>query len=169
MTVVPSAALSRELRAGRLVVDPPVVLAPMAGVTNRAFRRLCREAGAGLYVSEMVTSRALVEGHADTLDMVRFAPDESPRSVQLYGVDPRVMGDAVRMVVDNDWADHIDMNFGCPVPKVTRRGGGSALPWKRDLFRAIVRSAVRAADGRLIGRAEGVSARRAALFFFFLE
>ena len=135
------------LRAGSLVVDPPVVLAPMAGVTNRAFRRLCREEGAGLYVSEMVTSRALVERHEATLDMVRFEPDESPRSVQLYGVDPIVVADAVRMVVDENLADHIDLNFGCPVPKVTRKGGGSALPWKRDLFRDIVTGAVSAARG----------------------
>ena len=137
------------LRAGALVVDPPVVLAPMAGVTNRAFRRLCREEGAGLYVSEMVTSRALVERHEATLDMVRFEPDEAPRSVQLYGVDPKVVSDAVRMVVDEDLADHVDLNFGCPVPKVTRKGGGSALPWKRDLFRDIVVGAVQAADGRV--------------------
>ncbi len=137
------------LRAGSLVVDPPVVLAPMAGVTNRAFRRLCREQGAGLYVSEMVTSRALVERHEATLDMVRFDPDESPRSVQLYGVDPHIVGEAVRMVVDEDLADHVDLNFGCPVPKVTRKGGGSALPWKRDLFADIVTSAVTAADGRV--------------------
>ena len=139
-----------------LPFDPPVVLAPMAGITNRAFRRLCRAAGeaatggsAGLYVSEMVTSRALVERNADTMDMVAFAADESPRSVQLYGVDPRVMAQAVRILVDEDRADHIDMNFGCPVPKVTRKGGGSALPWKRDLFRSIVTEAVRAADGRV--------------------
>jgi len=121
----------------------------MAGVTNRAFRRLCREQGAGLYVSEMVTSRALVERHEATLDMVRFDPDESPRSVQLYGVDPHIVGEAVRMVVDEDLADHVDLNFGCPVPKVTRKGGGSALPWKRDLFADIVTSAVTAADGRV--------------------
>lgn len=137
------------LRAGALVVDPPVVLAPMAGVTNRAFRRLCREEGAGLYVSEMVTSRALVERNEATLDMVRFDPDESPRSVQLYGVDPSVVSEAVRMVVDEDMADHVDLNFGCPVPKVTRKGGGSALPWKRDLFRDIVTGAVDAAQGRV--------------------
>jgi len=137
------------LRAGALTVDPPVVLAPMAGITNRAFRRLCREAGAGLYVSEMVTSRALIERNAETLDMVTFGPDESPRSVQLYGVNPYVMGEAVRLLLDEDRCDHIDMNFGCPVPKVTRRGGGSALPWKRDLFREIVASAVKAADGRV--------------------
>lgn len=127
----------------------PVVLAPMAGITNRAFRRLCREAGAALYVSEMVTSRALVERNAETIDMVTFDADEVPRSVQLYGVDPQVMAQAVRILLDEDRADHIDMNFGCPVPKVTRKGGGSALPWKRELFRAIVRAAVTAADGRV--------------------
>ncbi|MEX1209316.1 MAG: tRNA dihydrouridine synthase DusB [Candidatus Nanopelagicales bacterium] len=137
------------LQAGGLLVDPPVVLAPMAGITNRAFRRLCREQGAGLYVSEMVTSRALLERHEATLDMVRFDPDESPRSVQLYGVDPVVVAEAVRMVVDEGLADHVDLNFGCPVPKVTRKGGGSALPWKRDLFADIVTSAVTAARGRV--------------------
>jgi nifR3 family TIM-barrel protein len=137
-------------------IDPPMVLAPMAGITNRAFRRLCRSAAketvgfpAGLYVSEMVTSRALLERNDETMDLVTFAPDESPRSVQLYGVDPAVIARAVRILVDEDRADHVDLNFGCPVPKVTRRGGGSALPWKRDLFRSIVTAAVAAADGRV--------------------
>jgi nifR3 family TIM-barrel protein len=137
-------------------IDPPMVLAPMAGITNRAFRRLCRSAAteavgfpAGLYVSEMVTSRALLERNDETMDLVTFDADESPRSVQLYGVDPHVVAEAVRIVVDEDRADHVDLNFGCPVPKVTRRGGGSALPWKRDLFRAIVTEAVAAADGRV--------------------
>src|SRR5262245_2966218 len=117
----------------------------MAGITNVAFRRLCREYGAGLYVSEMVTSRALVERDAETMRMIAFAPDESPRSLQLYGVDPEVVGRAVRMVVDEDLADHVDLNFGCPVPKVTRKGGGAALPYKRRLFGSIVDTAVRAA------------------------
>ena len=142
-------ASAPALVLGGLEVAVPVVLAPMAGITNRAYRRLCREAGAGLYVSEMVTSRALVERHPETVDMVTFADDENPRSVQLYGVDPEVMAAAVRIIVDEERADHIDLNFGCPVPKVTRKGGGSALPWKRDLFRDIVRAAVRAADGRV--------------------
>lgn len=137
------------LRVGDRVIDPPVVLAPMAGITNRAFRRLCREQGAGLYVSEMVTSRALIERNEATMDLVTFAPDESPRSVQLYGVDPQVMAAAVKIIVEEDRADHIDMNFGCPVPKVTRKGGGSALPWKRDLFREIVERVVHAADGKV--------------------
>ncbi|MGN6332100.1 MAG: tRNA dihydrouridine synthase DusB [Motilibacteraceae bacterium] len=141
------------LTLGPHVVDPPVVLAPMAGITNSAYRRLCREYGAGLYVSEMITSRALVERDEETMRMVRFAPEESAggnvRSIQLYGVDPDVVGRAVAMVVDEDLADHVDLNFGCPVPKVTRKGGGSALPYKRNLLRDILRAAVKAADGRV--------------------
>jgi len=117
----------------------------MAGITNVAFRQLCREQGPGLFVCEMVTTRALVERNPKTLRMVRFAGDERPRSLQLYGVDPQTVGRAVRMAVDEDLADHIDLNFGCPVPKVTRKGGGAALPWRRRLFARIVTAAVTAA------------------------
>ena len=138
-------AVLPPLRIGPIEVTTPVVLAPMAGVTNRAFRRLCREHGAGLYVAEMVTSRALVEKTPESLRIIRHDPDERPRSVQVYGVDPATVGAAVRMLAAEDRADHVDLNFGCPVPKVTRRGGGAVLPWKRDLFAAIVRAAVAAA------------------------
>jgi nifR3 family TIM-barrel protein len=137
--------VQRALRIGPYRVDPPVVLAPMAGITNVAFRRLCREHGAGLYVCEMITSRALVERHSSTLRMISFDAAEQPRSMQLYGVDPVTIRKAVAMVRDEDLADHVDLNFGCPVPKVTRRGGGAALPYKRALFGEIVRSAVEAA------------------------
>ncbi len=133
------------LRIGQYPVWPPVVLAPMAGITNKSFRSLCREFGAGLYVCEMITTRALVAGDPKTREMIRFGPAESPRSVQLYGVDPVVVGQAVRIVIEQDLADHIDLNFGCPVPKVTRKGGGSALPYKRKLFESIVRTAVQTA------------------------
>ena len=140
------------LRIGPLALRSPVVLAPMAGVTKVAFRTLCREqeeavtgSADGLYVCEMVTARALVERHPETLHMTTFAPTETPRSLQLYTVDPATTADAVRMVVEDDLADHVDMNFGCPVPKVTRRGGGAALPYKRELFRRVVRAAVTAA------------------------
>ena len=132
-----------------VVADLPIVLAPMAGITNAAFRRLCREFGGGLYVSEMITTRALVERNPKTMQLIRFAPEESPRSIQLYGIDPAVVQDAVRLLVGEDRADHIDLNFGCPVPKVTRRGGGAALPWRLELFTDIVRAAVRAAEGRV--------------------
>ncbi|HEX3980425.1 MAG TPA: tRNA dihydrouridine synthase DusB [Acidimicrobiales bacterium] len=133
------------LKLGSVAVDPPVVLAPMAGVTNIAFRRLCRAFGAGLYVSEMITARALVEGNAKTLGMAAFADDEPVRSLQLCGVDPRVMGRAVDRLVSDIGVDHIDLNFGCPAGKVTRQGAGAALPVHRALFRSIVGAAVGAA------------------------
>ncbi|MCY7373312.1 MAG: tRNA dihydrouridine synthase DusB [Spirochaetaceae bacterium] len=138
-------SVAAPLRIGPHAVTPPVVLAPMAGITNSPFRRLCRQYGGGLYVSEMITTRALVERDAETMRLIEFAPDESPRSLQLYGVDPHVVREAVTMLVAEDRADHIDLNFGCPVPKVTRRGGGAALPWKRDLLRAVLRAAVTSA------------------------
>nr|WP_246159748.1 tRNA dihydrouridine synthase DusB [Microbacterium rhizomatis] len=141
-SVLTSAA---PLRIGPIALDAPVVLAPMAGITNTAFRRLCREYGAGLYVSEMITSRALVERNATTMRLIRHHESETPRSIQLYGVDPKTMSEAVRILVAEDHADHIDLNFGCPVPKVTRKGGGAALPWKLGLFREIVEGAVKAA------------------------
>ena len=133
------------LAIGPLRLDAPVVLAPMAGITNTAFRRLCREFGAGLYVSEMITSRALVERTPETMRLITHHESETPRSIQLYGVDPATVSEAVRILAAEDRADHIDLNFGCPVPKVTRKGGGAALPWKLDLFRDIVEGAVRAA------------------------
>ncbi|MFL6100806.1 MAG: tRNA dihydrouridine synthase DusB [Actinomycetales bacterium] len=139
------------LRLGDREIGTPVVLAPMAGITNAAFRRLCREVsaghgGPGVLVSEMVTSRALVERTPVSMQLIQPAPGESPRSVQLYGVDPATVAAAVRMLVEEDRADHVDLNFGCPVPKVTRKGGGAALPWKTGLFRAVVAAAVRAAE-----------------------
>ena len=128
------------------VLSTPVVLAPMAGITNAAFRRLCREQGAGLFVSEMVTARALIERREETFRLIKPGVGESPRSVQLYAVDPIVLGKAVDLLGSEDLADHIDLNFGCPVPKVTRRGGGAALPFKRRLFSAIVEAAVKSAS-----------------------
>jgi nifR3 family TIM-barrel protein len=135
------------LAIGPHTVWPPVVLAPMAGITNAPFRTLCREfsGGKGLFVSEMITTRALVERNDKTMQLIHFDAAETPRSLQLYGVDPETVGRAVRMIVDEDLADHIDLNFGCPVPQVTRKGGGSALPYKRPLLRAILRAAVGAA------------------------
>mgnify|MGYP000597246144 CR=1 FL=1 len=148
--------------ANLLATNPVIELAPMAGVTNRAFRRVCREASTAIrsnagqsdldrtiYVAEMTTSQALLMRHPETIDLVTFDQDETVRSAQLYGVDPKIVGDAVRMLVDEDMADHVDLNFGCPVPKVTRKGGGSALPWKRDLFKGIVEAAVAGAQGKV--------------------
>lgn len=143
-----------NLRIGNYDLSSPVILAPMAGVTNVAFRTLCREQElartgtvSGLYVCEMVTARALVERNEKTMHMTTFAPNEDPRSLQIYTVDPEYTYKAAKIIVDENLADHIDMNFGCPVPKVTRRGGGSALPYKRRLFGNIVSAAVKATEG----------------------
>ena len=143
----PGGPVAPPLVIGPHRIWPPVVLAPMAGVTNAPFRSLCRAHGAGLFVSEMVAARGLVEGHDKTYRLARFGEDEHPRSVQLYGTDPTVMGEAVRRLVSELGAEHVDLNFGCPVRKVTRHGGGSALPWRRALFRDVVRAAVGGSGG----------------------
>jgi nifR3 family TIM-barrel protein len=134
-----------SLQLGGLTIDTPVVLAPMAGITNAAYRQLCAEQGAGLYVCEMITSRGIVEGDQKSLDMLTFAESETVRSVQLYGVDPVYVGRAVELLCAEYGVAHVDLNFGCPVPKVTRKGGGAALPWKRNLLGAILQAAVKAA------------------------
>jgi nifR3 family TIM-barrel protein len=134
-----------SLTLGPLEVETPVVLAPMAGITNAAYRRLCREQGAGLYVCEMITSRGLVERDETTLAMLTFDPLEDVRSVQLYGTDPVYVGKATEILCAEYGVGHVDLNFGCPVPKVTRKGGGGALPWKRGLLGEILTAAVGAA------------------------
>jgi nifR3 family TIM-barrel protein len=132
------------LRLGQLTAWPPVVLAPMAGVTNYPFRTICRGFGAGVYVSEMINARGFLEGNHRTRLLASSRPDEAPRSVQIYGHDPAEVGDMARALVDEGVA-HLDMNFGCPVPKVTRHGGGAAIPVKPRLLARIVRAAVRGA------------------------
>jgi nifR3 family TIM-barrel protein len=154
------ASTPAAVRIGAIELWPPIVLAPMAGITDVPFRALCRRfaregfarlehqpAGAtvGLFVSEMITARPLVEGDRKTSRLASFGPDESPRSLQLYGVDPEIVGAAVERLVGEGRIDHLDMNFGCPVAKITRRGGGSAIPAKPKLLAKIVRAAVSAA------------------------
>ncbi|MBM3805403.1 MAG: tRNA dihydrouridine synthase DusB [Actinobacteria bacterium] len=137
---------AKPLQLGEHSVWPPVVLAPMAGVTNQPFRTLCREFGPGLvYVNEMVMAAALVHENPKTEAMIAFGPDESFRSLQLYGSDPKIMTDAITQLGRRHAVDHIDLNFGCPAPKVTRRGGGAAVPVKKNLLREIVEAAVKTA------------------------
>ncbi len=118
----------------------------MAGVTNPPFRTLCRRFGAGLYVSEMITARALVEGNRKTLLLAELrARTRRPAASSSTASIPHYVGEAVRLLVGEGSVDHIDMNFGCPVRKVTRKGGGAAIPLKPRLLRNIVRAAVAAA------------------------
>jgi nifR3 family TIM-barrel protein len=147
MSAAASPTTAPPLHLGDLEVWPPVVLAPMAGVTNAAFRSLCRRHGGGLYVSEMVGARGLLEGNRTSLLKASFAPHEHPRSIQLYAVEPGETAAAVELLVGAGRVDHVDLNFGCPAPKVTRHGGGAALPWRTDLFADIVGAAVDTAGG----------------------
>ena len=131
------------VQLGNITVPTPVVLSPMAGVTNWPFRVICEEYGPdGLYVAEMITARALVAHNPKALRLCHFAKSEKIRSLQLYGVNPSITEQAAKIVVDGNMADHVDLNFGCPVPKVTRRGGGSALPWKTDIFTELIQRVV---------------------------
>lgn len=134
----------QPLKLGALNIWPPVILAPMAGVTNLAFRSLCREQGAGLFVSEMITARGFLNGNRLTNLLASSAPNEKPRSIQVYGSDPIDLSEMVRALVDQG-VDHIDLNLGCPVPKVTRTGGGSAIPLKPRLVARLVRAMTGAA------------------------
>ncbi|MEQ1872685.1 MAG: tRNA dihydrouridine synthase DusB [Ilumatobacteraceae bacterium] len=135
------------MQIGSFTLAAPVVLAPMAGVTNAPFRTMCRGFAPGLvYVNEMVMATAVVHGNPKTTRMMTFAADEKPRSLQMYGSDPVMLAEAVRKVCGAGQVDHIDINFGCPAAKVTRKGGGAAVPAKTNLLRAIVRGAVAAAQ-----------------------
>ena len=141
---LPAAA---PLRLGpKLAIWPPVVLAPMAGVTNWPYRKICNRYGAGLCVSEMVSSRGILEGHRGTWRLVQFGRDERPRSIQIFGCDPVAMGEAARRLVGELDVDHIDINFGCPVHKLVKKGMGAAVPADPERCRAVVRAVVRGAD-----------------------
>ena len=144
-TPVPLTSVRHDLRIGSFTPAAPVVLAPMAGVTNAPFRAMCRRFAPGLiYVNEMVMATAVVHGNAKTERMMSFGADEHPRSLQLYGSDPNMIGEAIRRLAGAGRVDHIDINFGCPAAKVTRKGGGAAVPAKPNLLRAILRAAVTA-------------------------
>ena len=130
----------------KLTIWPPVVLAPMAGVTNYPYRKICSRLGAGLCVSEMVSSRGILEGHRGTWKLVHFAESEHPRSIQIFGGDPAAMGESARRLKEELQVDHIDINFGCPVKKLVNKGMGAAVPTDPVNCRAVVRAVVKAAD-----------------------
>jgi len=114
------------LHINSLVIDNPLVLAPLAGYTDLPFRLLCREFGAGLCYTEMISSHGLVYHKPKTLEMIRSIPDDRPITVQLFGADPDIMGEAAAML-SHEPIDLIDLNMGCPVKKVVKKGGGAAL------------------------------------------
>ena len=107
---------------GNLKIENPIFLAPMAGVTDHPFRILCREMGAGVVYSEFVSANGVVRENVKTLDLMKFTEDERPIGIQLFGEDPNIVGKSALIVYNLFKPDIIDINFGCPVPKVTKRG-----------------------------------------------
>ncbi|HEY8192685.1 MAG TPA: tRNA dihydrouridine synthase DusB [Gaiellaceae bacterium] len=132
-------------RIGTVEIPTRLVLAPMAGVSVQAFRRQGRRFGAGLVCSEMVSCAGLHHGNERTLGYLRIAGDEHPLAVQIFGSDPAVMAEATRMVADAG-ADIVDINFGCPVRKVTKTGAGATLLEDPDRASRIVEAVAGAAD-----------------------
>ncbi len=144
----PTTELLKPLTIGNLLIDPPLTLAPMAGQTNHAFRTLAREMGdCGLVCTELISSTAMQYKGSRKRTLLKFdwLPDESPFAVQLFGSDPYEMAEAARVVADHG-ADMVDINMGCWVPKVAKKGGGAAL--LKDLCTAtmVVEAVVNAVD-----------------------
>ena len=114
------------MKIGDLNINNPILLAPMAGVTDYPFRILCKEMGAAIVYSEFVSADGIIRENSKTLDLIRFEDEERPIGVQIFGGDANIMRDAARYVADSFKPDIIDINYGCPVPKVTKKGAGSA-------------------------------------------
>ena len=136
-----SLSLKKEMRFPFLVRDDiPLYLAPMAGVSESPFRRLCRRFGADVVVTEFLSAEGIRRENPATLDKLRFGPDERPIGVQIFGADPAAMGEAAALVTDVFQPEFIDINFGCPVKKVVKRNGGSGCLKDLDLVQSVIRS-----------------------------
>lgn len=134
----------KKLKIGNVELNNNIILAPMAGITDLPFRKLCKEQGAGLVVTEMVSAKAICYGDEKTLKMINTEGERHPVSVQIFGSDPGVMADATKFLCDK--ADIIDVNMGCPAPKVVKNGDGSKLLLDLDLVYDIVKNVVGASS-----------------------
>jgi len=140
---------ARSLKIGSLDLDGRVMLAPMAGYTDTAFRRLARRHGAAMVITEMVSSRALLAGSDKTEELMEFTEPERPVGVQLFGGDPGIMGEAAAKVAGNVKPDLIDINFGCPVGKILKCDAGAAVLKEPQRAGWIVKSMVEATEGKV--------------------
>ena len=131
------------MNIGNVKLDNPYILAPMAGVTDLPFRLLCKEQGAGLLCMEMISAKALIYGNRNTKQLLEIHPEEYPVSLQLFGSDPEIMSEAAKRIEDRPF-QILDINMGCPVPKVVKNGEGSALMNDPGLVRRIVEKVSRA-------------------------
>ena len=130
------------MRIGTVTIENPVFLAPMAGVTDRAFRRICRQFGCGMVYTEMVSAKGIYYQDRKTESLMRIDPEEQPAAVQIFGSDPEVVGETVKKAEESG-ALLIDLNMGCPAPKIVNNGDGSALMKNPELAGKIVAAAVK--------------------------
>ena len=133
----------KQLKIGNVELDNPYILGPMAGVTDLPFRLLCKEQGAGLVCMEMVSAKGILYNNKNTEVLLEIHPEEMPSSLQLFGSDPKIMSEMAKRIEDRPFAI-MDINMGCPVPKVVRNGEGSALMKNPKLVYEIVSAMVKA-------------------------
>ena len=131
------------MKIGDVCLDNPVILAPMAGVSDLPFRLLCKEQGAGMVCTEMISAKAILYGNKNTEELMRIHPQEGSVSLQLFGSDPKIMGEMAKRIEDRPFAV-LDLNMGCPVPKVVNNGEGSALMKDPLLAGRIIEAVARA-------------------------
>lgn len=137
--------MKMQWKIGNVEIPNPFVLAPMAGVTDLAFRRLCKEQGAGLICMEMVSAKAILYQNKNTESLLEIHPEEGMLSLQLFGSDPKILSEMTKKIEDRPFAV-LDINMGCPVPKVVNNGEGSALMKNPQLVEQIVSAVVKAVD-----------------------
>ena len=134
----------KSFNIGNIQIETPIVLAPMAGITDYSFRILCKEQGAGVVYSEFVSAHGIIMENVNTLDLIKFFDEERPIGVQIFGDYPDVMAQAAKYVVEHFKPDILDINYGCPVPKITKKGAGSAalkdLGLMKEITEAVVES-----------------------------
>lgn len=133
------------LKIGNVTLENNCILAPMAGVTDLPFRLLCKRQGAGMVCMEMVSAKAILYHNKNTEELMRILPEERPVSLQLFGSDPEIMGEIAGRIQERPF-DVLDINMGCPVPKVVNNGEGSALMKDLKLAEKIVQSVVQASE-----------------------
>ena len=138
--------INKKIQIGNLKLDFPFFLAPMAGVTDYAYRVIAKEFGAGVVYSEFVSAHGIIRKNEKTLNMIKFSEFERPIGIQIFGDTPQVMENAAKLVYDKFRPDLIDINYGCPVPKVTNKGAGSAALKDLCLMEDITEAVVKAVD-----------------------
>src|ERR687893_380587 len=135
-----------------VAADVPLFLAPMAGVSESPFRRLCRQHGADVVVTEFLSAEGIRRENEATISKLRFGDDERPIGVQIFGADPQAMAEAAALVTDVFQPEFVDINFGCPVKKVVKRNGGSGCLRDLDLVQAVIRAVARSTTLPVTGK-----------------